>query len=594
VPVREYHTLTPAAFAGEICYFFIPMSSNSESIPPAETLGSGTAPSVGATERAAPPRRFGNARLALGAMFWIAYVLTDSVNLFPHARFGVQPWSPHAALAVALITYGGPAYAPVVLLAVLTGWTLAPGSHLGVASILAAIGLTATYCGAGLGLRRWSHWGGAEVRPRDVHVLLLIALAAAIVGAAFDALRLIAAPELEAAALPVLFLRLFIANLLGLVALTPVLLQWAAGCWRPQVARVGASVAVRDTVIFITVVGALLVLVFGLRLLDEFRMSYLLFLPMIVVAMRYGLLGAATAIPLVQLGLLGALTTIGTRPATAFEFQLLMLTLAISTLYLGALSDERQRSSDRIAEHERNLRERSHALAEAQRIASTAELAAALAHDLSQPLSALGTYARASQVLAERGEAEHEKLVQTLEQILQESTRAGQYLRRMREFFRTGSMREERVDVARLFDSIHAHLRDRLVRADIQWRTTIEPGLPPVCADAVQIGAVLGNLVANACDALADRLTWRQIHLKAFCVPGSNCSTVRILVEDTGPGVPAELRNRLFTPLVTSKPNGMGLGLALSRSITERQGGRLWFDADREMTTFCLDLRAHA
>src|SRR5208282_5902136 len=117
---------------------------------------------------------------------------------------------------------------------------------------------------------------------------------------------------------------------------------------------VGASIAVRDTVIFITVLGALLVLVFGLRLLDEFRMSYLLFLPMIVVAMRYGLLGAATAIPLVQLGLLGALTTIGTRPATAFEFQLLMLTLAISTLYLGALSDERQRSSDRIAEHERN------------------------------------------------------------------------------------------------------------------------------------------------------------------------------------------------------------------------------------------------
>ncbi len=573
------------------------MNADSESMPSAnapsaESLVSGR--TSGGT--AAPPawlwrRRHG---LLLGALFWVAYVLADLISLFPNARFGVQPWSPHAALAVALIAHGGVVYAPVVLMAVLTDWLIAPGFHFGFESILAGIGVTATYWGAGFALRRWSRWGTEEIRPRDLNVLLGICLAGAILGAIFDALRQIAALDLGTAVLPVLSLRLFIANLLGLIVLTPALLQWAAGNWRAPLARVGTPVAIRDALIFVVVLGALLLLVFGFRPLDEFRMSYLLFLPMIVVAMRYGLFGAATTIPIVQIGLLGALTTVGTRPGTAFEFQLLMLTLAISTLYLGALSDERQRSADRIAEHERSLRERSHALAEAQRIASTAELAAALAHDLSQPLSALGTYARASQVLAERGEAEHEKLLQTLEQILQESTRAGQYLRRMREFFRTGSMREERVDVARLFDSIHAHLRDRLVRADIQWRTTIEPGLPPVCADAVQIGAVLGNLVANACDALSDRLTWRQIHLRAFCVPGSDCSTVRILVEDTGPGVPAELRDRLFTPLVTSKPNGMGLGLALSRSIAERQGGRLWFDADREMTTFCLDLRAYA
>jgi len=309
--------------------------------------------------------------------------------------------------------------------------------------------------------------------------------------------------------------------------------------------------------------------------------------------MRYGLPGVAATLPLLQLGLLGALATIGTRPGTAFEFQLLVLTLAISSLYLGTLTDERRRAVERVAAHERALRERSRALDEAQRIASTAELAAALAHDLSQPLSAIGTYARASQLLAERGPDDHAKLVDTLGQIAAETARAGQYLRRMREFFRTGTMRVDRVAVATLFDSTHAHLRDRLVRADIAWRTTIEPGLPSLRADAVQTGAILGNLVANACDALAEGVALRVVHLKALRAPEAP-GLVRILVEDTGPGVAPELRERLFKPLSTSKPGGMGLGLALSRSIAERQGGRLWFDAGRELTTFCLDLPCDA
>jgi signal transduction histidine kinase len=532
-------------------------------------------------------------RWQVAALLLLAYLLADSVTeLFPHPRFGVQPWNLHPALAVALLAAGGQRWLPLVALAVLGRGALVPGASLGGAWLLAGLAVSACYGLAAAGLHRWTRWGERAVRPQDVNALLAVALPTAIACAAIDATRQILEPGLDASAYPVLTWRLWIADLLGLVVWTPLLLQALGRAWAP--ARAAVLGLLRDLALFLLVLGALLYLVFGFAPLDQFRMSYLLFLPMVAVAMRHGLFGVVSLLPALQLGLLGALATIGTRPGTAFEFQLLILTLAISALYLGALTDERRRAAERIAAHERTLRERSRALDEAQRVAATAELAAALAHDLSQPLSAIGTYARASQVLAGRGIADRPQLLETLDQIAGETARAGQYLKRMREFFRTGSMHIERVPVTRLIESTHAHLRDRLVQAEASWTAHVDPGLSDLRIDAVQTGAVLGNLVVNACDALGGHCAVREIHVhaQAAVIDGTPC--VRIRVEDTGPGVAAELRERLFRPLATSKPQGMGLGLALSRSIAERQGGRLWFDASRTLTTFCLDLPCYA
>ncbi len=527
--------------------------------------------------------------------FVAAYVFADpATGLFPNPRFGVQPLSPHPALAVVLMVMGGRRAAPAVLAAVLLGWALARDGSFGLVAVPAALAMMGVYWAAGAALRRFAHWDGAQIAPRDVNALLAVCVPAALLCATVDAVHQIVGGSLGADVMPILTLRLFVASLLGMTVLAPLLLQLTSGAWLRQLEAASPGAVARDGLVFLVTLGILLEIVFGLRPLDEFRMSYLLFMPMIVIAMRRGVFGVATLLPFVQAGLLVALMLIGTRPGTAFEFQLLMLTMAVATLYLGALSDDRQRAAERIAGHERALRERGVALAEAQRMASTAELAAALAHDLSQPLSAIGTYASASQVLAARGPQEHAKLVETLGHITSESARAGQYLRRMRDFFRTGAMREESVGVAELVETAHAHVRDRLARDGVRWHSEIDAGLPPVQVDTVQIGAVLGNLVGNACDALAQHAGARVIHVRAFMVPASKPTLVRIQIEDSGPGIPPELRPRLFLPLATSKPHGMGLGLALSRSIAERQGGHLWFDDSRTATTFCLDLRTHA
>jgi signal transduction histidine kinase len=560
--------------------------------PGAEAAGP-AAPRTDAADGAAP-RDAAGAHWRYSLLFFFAYILAGSVSeFFPHPRFGVQPWNLHPALAIAIVAAGGRRAPVLVLVAIWTAWAIGSQGRPEALWIPAGLAMAAAYWGAGTVLRRWTLWGGREVGLRDVGLLLAVALGAALLCAVIEAARQFAASDLAPASFPLLAWRLFVADLLGIVVWTPLLLQWSGEAWSPGRILERPMGALRDAGFFLAALGALLLIVFGIQPLDQFRMSYLLFLPMIALAMRHGLAGIVAGVPAAEIGLLGALATLGTRPGTAFEFQFLVLVLAITALLLGTLSDERRRAAQRIARHERELRERSRALDEALRTASTAELAAALAHDLNQPLSAIGTYARAGQLLADRGPGEHAKLVETLEEINAESARAGQYLRRMREFFRTGSMRTDCVTVASLFESTHAHLRDRLVLAQVTWRTSIEPGLPKVRVDAIQTGAVLGNLVANACDALAEGVAWREVHLRALAVREKGRGTVRILVEDTGPGVPEALRAQLFKPMATSKPAGMGLGLALSRSIAERQGGRLWFEAGREFTTFCLELPAH-
>ena len=214
--------------------------------------------------------------------------------------------------------------------------------------------------------------------------------------------------------------------------------------------------------------------------------------------------------------------------------------------------------------------------------------AAALAHEMAQPLTAIGTYARAGVDLVRHGSATPAELERILQCIVAETARTAATVQRLRDFFRTGAVHRDRIDLARLVADVCETLRERLRATGIDLSVDLPAGLPTVIADRVQIVTVLHNLVDNAVDALASSAPPRRI---ALAVRESG-AFVEIDVADNGPGIDPLQGPLLFEPLVTTKPTGMGLGLAIARKLARAHGGCLDLVASHP-PTFRLTLPIH-
>ncbi len=177
----------------------------------------------------------------------------------------------------------------------------------------------------------------------------------------------------------------------------------------------------------------------------------------------------------------------------------------------------------------------------------------------------------------------------SLERVESEAARSGEAVRRIRDFFRSGTSQLEPIRVDALIREAAAAVRDRVEAQGAQLRIDVAPDLPIVLADRVQIGTVLHNLLTNALDASVDTPAPALIEVVAHRL-GSEC--IALDVADSGPGVAINVRQCLFEPLATTKPTGMGLGLAISRTIVQAHGGQLWLAHERP-TTFRLTLPIH-
>jgi C4-dicarboxylate-specific signal transduction histidine kinase len=216
-------------------------------------------------------------------------------------------------------------------------------------------------------------------------------------------------------------------------------------------------------------------------------------------------------------------------------------------------------------------------LAHLTRVAMVGQLSGSLAHELTQPLTAILSNAQAAQRVLANERVDLGEVQEILQDIVADDKRAGEVIRRVHTLLRPGETQTQMLDVAQLVRETLTVTRSDLVVRHVQVVCTLPDDLPAVRADGVQIQQVLLNLVLNAAEAMKDNdVHDRRIDITAM----RDGQGLRISISDCGPGIAPDQLERVFDAFYSTKREGLGLGLAISRSIISAHGGRLWSTSD--------------
>ena len=241
---------------------------------------------------------------------------------------------------------------------------------------------------------------------------------------------------------------------------------------------------------------------------------------------------------------------------------------AASGVIIGASKIVRDITAERSSQS--RIQELQAELAHVARMSTLGQMASAIAHELNQPLTAVSNYASALGRVLAGIDAVPDRARDIVERIRQQTNRAGEVIRRLREHVAKRGTNRRREDVNTVVsEAVELGLlgtRHQGVHATVD----LDPAVAPALLDRVQLGQVIVNLVRNAVEAM-EAGTTRQLTVSTLALPAA----VEIAVADTGPGIPPEVAERLFQPFVTSKAEGLGLGLSICRELVEAHGGRL-------------------
>ncbi len=249
------------------------------------------------------------------------------------------------------------------------------------------------------------------------------------------------------------------------------------------------------------------------------------------------------------------------------------------TAFVGIIRDisERHQTQRRMAELQAEL-------VHVARLSAMGEMASTLAHELNQPLTAVTNYVQSARhMLGAPERFGTERIAQIMDKAAEQTIRAGQIIRRLREFIRKGETDRAVADINQIVREASALSLVGAREQGIGVRLDLASDLPPVTIDQVQIQQVLLNLIRNGVEALQQSTDRR---LTVATLPGPE-GFVIVSVQDSGPGLAPEVAERLFQPFVTTKANGTGIGLSISRSIVEAHGGQLvWRPAESSGAIF--------
>ncbi len=295
---------------------------------------------------------------------------------------------------------------------------------------------------------------------------------------------------------------------------------------------------------------------------------YILFIPTVLAAARFGLLGACLMLSATELALVIILELVDADPSRFTAYQTLMLVLSMTGLLVGTLISERDAARLKAAALEEEA-------TRAARFNLVSGMASALLHDLSQPLTAARARARTMQLLSEANDVP--RLKENLTPLLAQIDRASTILHGMRDFMGRSSKTRQACDFASMVEVVKMLTGPAAEERGVKLIFTAD-AVPPIPCDRTQIEQVLINLISNALDAHGESAQDKWIRISASRGDGHH---VEISVTDNGPGIDPQIAPRLFEALVTTKSDGLGLGIVICKSIIESHAGRLWLQESR-------------
>ncbi len=503
-----------------------------------------------------PPWRW--VREALPHLIFIAlYVLLDRISFIePMHGFNITTWNPPPALGfVYWLRYGRKAIIPWfcalliaegVVRSFPAGWT---------GTVVLSLGLILGYgCIAEL-LRRNFKTEAVFGNRRDLSLWFVIVAAGTFANAllyisSLYLLQLIPDAEwLEAAR------RYWIGDLVGVMISMPIFWLLASPAGRSRLRDIGRQ---WETLGYCLLMSALIWFTFALYHKTRFHHFYFMFLPIVWAASRQGITGAALIAFVMQLNIIAATASGFNIVFPLGELQLLLSMLALVSLFIGIVVDEQKETAMELNR--------------STRLSAAGEIAAALAHELNQPITAMVAYGKSCQELIARNES-GTLFRDVVERMVSESNRAANVVRRLKDFFQTGAMEIEAVELDSFLEQ--AALPFAIQARQFGIAFNLGP-MPRMVArfDRMHIELVLRNLLQNAFDSVS--ALQEESRRVALTLEPQADGRLAVTVTDSGPGVAPTMQAGLFEPFVSSKSSGMGLGLAISRSIVEAHGGTLW------------------
>ena len=251
--------------------------------------------------------------------------------------------------------------------------------------------------------------------------------------------------------------------------------------------------------------------------------------------------------------------------------------LAEGRFFTGFVRDltERQRTETRLQELQSEL-------VHVSRLTALGEMASALAHELNQPLSAIANYLMGSKMLMARPEANQQQIAEAVELASKEVQRAGEIIRRLRDFVSRGETERTLESLPKLLEEASALALVGAKEHGVRVRFDVAPDVDLVLADKVQIQQVILNLIRNGVDAMAGG----ERRNLTVGIARTDGDMAVVSVADTGSGISPEAAEQLFRPFFTTKPTGMGVGLSICRTIVEAHGGHIWAEPNPSGSIF--------